>query len=111
MHKKFKKRQSGKHTKTMKNLYQSKRISIIKDLRLKLLQTGSRKFWSLERSPNGLDKVPQESTRTLGGRIISLSHTVGQMAENLHAKNQLDLSNRFDIIPACDRQTAYSALA
>jgi len=51
--------QSGKHTTTMVTTYywiylNRKRLRIIKDLRLKLLQTGSCKLWSLERSPYGL---------------------------------------------------------
>ena len=51
--------QSGKHTATRFTTYyyiylNRKRLRIIKDLPLKLLQTGSCKLWSLERSPYGL---------------------------------------------------------
>ena len=55
----FKNWQSRKHTTTRVTTYyyiylNRKRLRIIKDLRLKLLQTGSCKLWSLERSPYGL---------------------------------------------------------
>jgi len=59
--------------------------------------------------------VPEESILTFGGNQVSLQHSVVSVQGSHHAKNQLDSSCRFDIIPACNRRaehptTAYTML-
>jgi len=54
------------------------------------------------------DEVPEGSSLISVDAWISLTHTVRLVQRSLHAKNQLDLSTRFDRTPTCDGQTSYS---
>jgi len=49
-------------------------------------------------------QVPEGSTLISGDTQISSEHSAELLEESLHAKNQLDSSSYFNIIPACDRR-------
>jgi len=78
-------------------------------LSVKILSTNRGKGVTVDRlvvsTSEVWDKVPEGSTLIFGDTQISLKHAVGRVKRSLHAKNQLDSSNHFDTIPACDGRT------